>query len=355
MKKFLLLFSAIVIYSTLLHATIRRVGFFLPAVTNVDYPNLQAAHDAASPGDTVLMLPGSSLSANISKPLVLIGPGYFLDTTSTTYPGNGGLQANPATNKTGGQLNFYAGSSGSTVEGCTIGTMSFVDSGLNNIIIQRCDLQGYNTFYKDAGTITIQQCAVEGPIYSDQFATSLITIANLSFNNCMFIDAGIAFSVGGNPNYNVNGIINNCIFDFRSNIYPGSGSWLVLNSVFQNGLSSFLTSISNIVFIDNIACNSQYPFPSGNGNSGNLVSTWAQVFKLTGSWDGQYALAAGSPAKGAGINGSLPTDIGVFGGPAPYILSGIPPIPAIYQISSPQGPIGTGSTYTINLDTRANN
>ena len=52
------------------------------------------------------------------------------------------------------------------------------------------------------------------------------------------------------------------------------------------------------------------------------------VFAGTGSTDGQWQLASGSPAIGTGTNG---TDIGMFGGDDPYVLSGLPQIPAIYK------------------------
>ena len=50
------------------------------------------------------------------------------------------------------------------------------------------------------------------------------------------------------------------------------------------------------------------------------------------STDGQWQLAQGSPAIGAGISGE---DAGMFGGDAPYVLSGIPGIPRITFVSVP--------------------
>lgn len=71
-------------------------------------------------------------------------------------------------------------------------------------------------------------------------------------------------------------------------------------------------------------------FGTENGNQVNVdMST---VFVGTGSTDGQWQLAAGSPAIGAGFNG---VDCGMFGGPTPYVLSGIPSIPSIYIFDAP--------------------
>ena len=43
-------------------------------------------------------------------------------------------------------------------------------------------------------------------------------------------------------------------------------------------------------------------------------------------------LKAGSPAIGGGVSGA---DCGAFGGPAPYVLSGVPNLPHIYEADVP--------------------
>jgi len=58
----------------------------------------------------------------------------------------------------------------------------------------------------------------------------------------------------------------------------------------------------------------------------------ATVFVGEGSTDGQWQILEGGPADGTGTFG---TDIGMFGGNTPYILSGIPKLPTIYEFTSP--------------------
>ena len=94
-------------------------------------------------------------------------------------------------------------------------------------------------------------------------------------------------------------------------------------------------------------------FPAGNGNQQNKA--WATIFNLTGSYDGKYSLKSGSPAIGAGTLGAGTTDAGIFGGATPYRLSGIPPVPTIYALTSPQGTTPAGNIVQINLSTRSNN
>jgi hypothetical protein len=362
MKKFLLPFTAFIMCATFAHSTIRRIGFFLSPVTNVDYPSFQAAHDASSAGDTILVLPLASVNGNISKPLVLIGPGYFLDSTNTSYVGNGGLQANTASNEyAGATLTFLAGSSGTILQGLTLNQINFNDNNLNNnILIERCDIKGNDFFNTNAGNITYQQCVIENYMSTNGPSTPTFTVANLSFFNCLFNNNIYYANMQLNfnqTNFTVNGTMSNCVVISPGLVFNTSaGAWLVTNSVFVDGAQAF-NDVTNIIFIDNISCNpnNEYPFNNTGSNSGNLVSTLAKVFALKGSYDGQYVLAAGSPAIGTGQNGSVSTDIGLFGGQTPYVLSGIPPIPTIYRISSPDGVLGSGSTYTINLSTRSNN
>ncbi|MFC2138715.1 hypothetical protein ACFLTE_11120, partial [Bacteroidota bacterium] len=73
----------------------------------------------------------------------------------------------------------------------------------------------------------------------------------------------------------------------------------------------------------------------------------ATVFEGTGSTDAQWQLKAGSPALGYGTDDA---DCGMFGGIDPYVLSGIPPIPAIYYYSAPSSAsTATGLPITIRI------
>jgi hypothetical protein len=67
------------------------------------------------------------------------------------------------------------------------------------------------------------------------------------------------------------------------------------------------------------------------------------------STDGQWQLKVGSPAIGAGEGG---TDIGMFGGEYPYVLSGLPPIPAIYGLDAQSLP---SNTLDVNLKAKSHN
>lgn len=166
-------------------------------------------------------------------------------------------------------------------------------------------------------------------------------ISNLSFLNCLFdVNAIIAFS---SNNGTTSGLINNCAFASTGTQTFGSGAWQIQNSISQGSFSG-----TNIIFNNNVGTGTQ--FPTGNGNQQNKA--WNTIFNLTGSYDGKYALKAGSPAIGAGVSG---IDAGIFGGATPYRLSGIPSVPTIYALTSPQGTTPVGNSVQINLSTRSNN
>jgi hypothetical protein len=159
--------------------------------------------------------------------------------------------------------------------------------------------------------------------------------------------------------------ITNCIITNTVNI-PG-----IINGLFRNNITLAAVTLSNTYITNNylgnfsfsltfVNCTVKYNIspnnnlPAGNGNQVNVPMT--NVFTSTGSSDARYQLKAGSPAIAAGepINGVTP-DIGPFGTPDPYRLSGIPPIPTIYALSVPTSVPSSATTMTITVSTRSNN
>ena len=98
----------------------------------------------------------------------------------------------------------------------------------------------------------------------------------------------------------------------------------IINTYSDNSL--FLTSRNNTITNNIFRQNGT----ESNGNKFNVAFT--AIFVEGGTTDGLYQLAENSPAKSAGLNG---IDCGPFGGPLPYVLSGIPPGPSIYEVSAP--------------------
>lgn len=285
------------------------------------FSTFQAAHDASAAGDTIYVL-GSPITHGgttaLTKRLVVIGNGYFL-------PDNPQTQAN-LNPTTFSNFTFNTGSSGSTVVGCTFVTLYYGLGGgdnLSNITVRRCRIQsGISYFTGNHTNLIVEQCYFDGggPVV---FQMSSGCFGMVFRNNYIGGDFTIPAASAATVSNNI------CI---------GRGNTTQLNNTtFQNnilvGVSALGGTASTI--LNNIATNTV--LPAGNGNQNSVAI--ATVVLNAGSPDAQWQLAAGSPAIGAGTGGE---NIGMFGGTSPYVLSGIPALPTIYEFISPTA--GNGAT-----------
>ena len=342
----LLFLLAVGLLTTANAQTIRRCNNN-PGVTGPNiYSSIQSAHDASANGDIIYMEASGTNYGPLScaKRLTIYGRGYFLgtnpngnDTQTEAYMGsvtfgNGssntlmsgcGVYANSAT------ITFGTGVSGITVERsyvsdgiifnstCTGATSHFA----NSCTIKQCFINyggiggTCNTWENNANRITILNCILNvnfggfnNTIYflnnssvSNCNVALIRRVANMTVTNCLiydFVDQYIATS------------FNYCL-DRGNTVPAGTGN--------QNGIDF------NNVYVSNVA-NPNVP-------------------------DTRYQLSVGSPARGAGING---TDCGAFGGANPYVLSGQPPIPIITNlVSNPSG--NNNAPLNVKISVRSNN
>jgi len=272
-----------------------------------DYTTLQAANDAASNGDTVYV-EGSTTrytDADISKRLIIIGPGYFLAENDST-------QANSLEASINGYIRLQAGSAGSVIAGMVC---DYIDIYVNDISVTRCKLSVLY-YYNNINNIVLAQN------YMGQIAT-----------------------VSGSYSIS-NAIISNNIITYHLYAMNNSGPLQVVNNVFTEnslGIDIYNSSIAN-----NIFCSSTYGITENTGNTitNNILASagtnangnqynvpMANVFvdfsgSLNYSDDAKWKLKTGSPAIGAGVSG---VDCGAFGGSTPYVLSGVSMLPHIYE------------------------
>lgn len=150
---------------------------------------------------------------------------------------------------------------------------------------------------------------------------------------------------------NNNNVVRNNVFRTSVAMYSG---------YFANNIVSSTLNFINVVVKNNVGIGNPSGFSTYVGSNGNIGGyTDAQVFQgiSSNSTDGQWRLAASSPAIAAGLTvGSVVTpNAGAFGGPDPYKLSGIANIPTIYSLTVPASiPSGTNS-MTITFSSRNNN
>lgn len=308
----LFIFSALTITLSLIYnvsiATVWRVNNQYPTIKSQGiFSQLSPLNEDPDvmPGDTIHVEGSPHLyeSFTSTKQLVIIGPGYFLTENPET-------QANALEARIH-NLRFNQGAEGSIVMGLVFNYSStsgiFVNT--NNITIQRCYLRGSITITNQSG-VRILQNYINGSVggYSSASIFSDVIVKNNLFIGGRFNTRNGNFSICENNIFTGSNITINAV-SFRNNI------------VLDNNAEISITS-GNIQ--NNLTTNGQL----GTEN-GNLSINPNSLFIEDGSTDGQYQLAQNSPAKGAGFE---KVDAGAFGGESSYKLSGLAPIPSIYDL-----------------------
>jgi len=368
MKKITFLIIATLVLATLTtNAKVWRVNN-RPNV-QADFTTLQAAITGASNGDT-LFLEGSPTAygnGTFDKKLIVYGPGYFLSENDTTQAYK--------TSAVVGQLIFNTGSQGSVITGMYINGGEFgsqqnwkvVAINIDSITIQRNYIFGYST----AGdTQTGSLIWIEGNKNDILIQQNwLETYINDYYSSLNGSASGVRVT-----GYLINSIIrNNFIRSRRLNSfgtnysilvtsYNALNNLIVCNNVIWGHIQTYKTFlVNNILLADsynngqedqtsNNLCNSTQ-FPAINYNQPNI--NMDNVFVDYDLYiDKGYFLKPNSPAKNAGINGG---DCGVFSYDnqgVPYILSGMPEIPAIFGATMQT--VGT-AVLPVNIKAKSHN
>jgi len=311
MKKTILILSMLLLVTIQLNAKVWRLN---NTGADADFTTLQAAHNNSYvlAGDTLHLEASSGSYGDLTatKPLVIIGAGYFLSE-------NADMQANLNSSKTG-LITFNAGSEGSIIAGCECDIITIVT---NNIIIEKNYIHGSRAIILSGNisNIIIRQNYLIGGDVWNQTDAAIYCYRSIC-NNCFIYNNFIDMPDNFYCIYVENGFSGN-IFN---NVLGKKIS--ICNSVFNNNIMvSGTFTQSNCTYTHNIGNLTQ--FGSENGNQQNINMEDVFVGATRNSSDGQWQLKSGSPAIGAGVGG---IDCGMFGGDFPYHLSGLPSIPAIY-------------------------
>lgn len=298
--------------------------------SNAQFAQLQPAHDAASPGDT-LQVSGSLVQysfVNLYKKLTIIGPGFK---PSNVDQRTALIQA----------IRFYSSeASGSNIIGITTGSLrSYVDF-VNNLFISKSliyEVMGNNsTNWTFINNILLGGCSgINSSVYRNNISRGSIYGNSSSFNNNVFLPYGSA-SINGQ-----NLIISNNIF-FES--VPNT----TLNSIYNN----------NIYYNPNyfvIYTNQDPNKPDSNSLSGNFINVNPQfVNVISGAnfdFSFDYSLSETSVGKNAGTDGS---DIGVFGG-AGFSITGEPSLPIVTTLIIKNAAVEQNGELQVEIKGRANN
>ncbi len=291
-----------------------------PNISENLFINWSDAYAAVSAGDTIYVV-GSNFghgNITISKPITVIGPGYFLFMNDQTQVNKEIAEINI--------LQLTEGADGTTLKGMVV-------SGNYGIEI-----------YDQIDNITFENCYIQ--VLELKFNSDYV-YDNLMIKKC-FINGSLKFDYNYDAHIS-NLVLTNNIIAGNINIEEGSSGIISHNLLMGNGLN--LGTASSFEFSNNIYLNENdnsltiVPLPDasvhnnisltgafGDAND-NITAPESTLFNTDtdASTDAQYMLSENSPAKGAGSNG---TDIGPFGGPDPYRLSGLPNLPNIYELST---------------------
>jgi hypothetical protein len=313
--------------ATTAHATVFTVSN--DPATPAQYTDVQAAHDAASPGDTLLVKASTSSYSglNLDRPLTVIGEGYITDGPHTSISGVYTKPGSDGSNFIGVRAYFYLDGNGP----------------LTNVLIERCGgiivaASGYGVT-----SLIVKHCVINGPIALNNCAQVLIT--NNLITGQIYGSTAPSVSIQNNVFMNNGGyalqsiqyaVVSNNIFYGSS---PSQDGYGVTNCAFNNNIS-FGTSDDDLP-----------PTGTGNVGSGNQQGVdplfvnvpdfyWAPSYDLH--------LQAGSPGIGAGTDG---TDIGLYGGgfPLNVPLDGLPRLPQVTQFNLLNTSIGEGGSLNVQV------
>lgn len=335
--------------------------------TSTDFTSVTTALNSASVqnGDTLYVegSPASYGSITINKRVTIIGTGYFLTDNDTT-------QANTQRSRFS-IVTVNAGGLGTVLTGLDIDASSsswVLTINADSVVVDRCYIRNTTSTSSPGGAILvssnrsgveIKRSFLDRPNNSTSCcSTPRVTLEILDGCSNIVVDNNIikngpkgqaltsydswAIRMGATAT----AIVRNNVINGRVQIF---------NSIFNNnimiaGTGSSAQFNATMVSIQNNIGNSTQ-FGTTNGNQSNVNMT--DVFEYgpgNENVDNHYVLKAGSPAIGAGVSG---VDCGAFGGSQPYVLSGMPAIPAIFEVTLGSNVVTSSSGLQLNTKSKA--
>lgn len=301
------------------NATVRTVSN--NANSPGQYTSVQAAHDASSSNDTLLIHASDLTYDNltINRPIVLIGEGYISNkqvqyTTKIaqiylTYA------VFPATTIASGTKIY-----GLNIDNLYLQTANATNTAfINNVIIERCRIYSISGQYTHSNIVVEQNVFyyVSGTYFSSIFSNNIVYQMNLNVSTgASNLISNNVFQLGLSAKGAV--VSNNIFYNFTS------------SGAIDNGNSNQNLTWSKNLFFAATAFDLSDIIYGSNTGSGNIINvdplfTTPELvsnviaYTYTAPVAGPFAdfkLQATSPGKNYGTDG---TDIGIYGGGYPWI------------------------------------
>lgn len=299
------------------NATILRVSNVNGS--SAPYSTIQAAHDAASAGDTI-MVDGSNTRyglTEVKKQLVFIGPGFWINE-------NGLVQESAP--MAIAEFLIHPGAAGTVIEGFTFKyeMTQLLTINADNCVVRRCYFWNHGGYIairfsrdKVDGSYTGSNPA--GAVIHQNFFADCGLIANFLEGDGLMTNVQITnniFLKNEGTEYDINNF-SDCYIAYNTMI--GSGTWKPFRTVHastieHNIVKEAKTSYSNIHIVDN------------NEWSDNIEVGYAEK---------PIEYQTDKDIRDLESIKEYSANYGAFAGDSPYVLSGIPAAPVIEDLVVP--------------------
>jgi len=351
-----------------------------------DFTSIQAAVDAAhaTNGDTIhvegSVTPYDPSGVLITKRVVILGPGYHLTVNPETQHQKPSARVHNITFNTGSEGSVLAGieqqevftngivltpTAGATVASIAVAVANWggprLIIGASNITIVNCKLNWVeirndaelsnidirkswfcpgivrttgteevlnlnlvNNFFRNDG-------AASGYVVIDLHASTKANIVNNTFYGGFVVHARSNCRISNNVFYGVHARAATNLTTHVSNTYMGNISNIDLLGGMINGQNSNTIRVTEATEA--------------------LSSTWFMALGSIAAFDRYFRANTGatSPIRQAASAANVQGELGMYGGLAPYALSGLTNIPAIYEIVMPSEVSADGFEVTVRV------
>ena len=322
------------------HAAVATVLVVDPFGGTGTYPDFWTANLQAISGDTIEvrpMTPNIIGQLIVDQDLTITGPGFWLGQNYPTYfsPGYRGWEIREVRVQGGAKLVLNS---------------VFVEQ---DIIVEADSRLNFNKsrcskiYSGNNSTIEFDRSHINSLWFDRCSGTSSCNSYNVSVYG---INSFIANFYSNATRFFALSLVNCIVGDFSSNARYGELTNCIIlpaSSPLQNACTSNLRSVKYSAI-------PQTPGSGGcditNTSYGGGPSTVYANRCNTNSCDSSFYLIPNSPAIGAGYNG---VDCGIFGGPTPYELSGLPSRPWIYELMAPPATTGGSGPMPVVVKVKA--